>query len=84
MNLCTFQGGLAGSGVGPQQGDLLNKLVQLCERGLMKRGLGEEVYLAPVWQRLEQRMNPGQVAKQVFLEGGAAALLDHTDSVGAR
>ncbi|MBR1568587.1 MAG: glutamylcysteine synthetase [Lachnospiraceae bacterium] len=38
--------------------DLAQKIVDLAEDGLRKRGQGEEVYLAPLHERIRQRSNP--------------------------
>lgn len=47
-----------------------------CERALKARGLGEEVYLAPLLRRLVDRRNPAQRAREAFAAGGARGLVE--------
>jgi hypothetical protein len=48
------------------------------EDGLIQRGRGEQAYLAPLRRRLAKRTNPAQHARQVFADGGIAALIEHS------
>lgn len=41
-------------------------LLEACEEGLVRRGLGEEVYLEPLWHRLRVRQNPSQKSRSLF------------------
>ncbi len=59
----------------PAQG-FLEHILHLAEDALAARGLGEEVYFAPLWQRLEKKENPAQAIRRVFLERGMEGLLE--------
>lgn len=54
----------------------VERIVQLAEAALARRGWGEEKLLAPVWQRLAQRENPAQAALAVFRAQGLAGLIE--------
>jgi len=80
--------GLAGAGKGPRLPDgtlVLSKSIELLQEGLHARGAGEEVYLEPLWQRIEEQKNPGQVTRELYeddlREHRAAALLDRVEVV---
>ena len=55
--------------------DLLPQIVSLAAEGLRRRGRGEERLLAPLYQRLERRINPAQRMRTVFQSDGVAGLL---------
>jgi len=57
--------------------DFLEKILRLAEDAVRARGFGEEVYFAPLWQRLEKKENPAQVARQLFLKGGLEGMLEY-------
>lgn len=57
---------------------LLGQILRLAEQGLIRRGHGEEIYLAPLWQRLAQRANPAQRMRTLYQEQGMDALLSAT------
>ena len=40
--------------------ELVTKVLDLCREGLEERGLGEEVYLKPLYKRTENRTNPAK------------------------
>ena len=40
--------------------ELVTKVLDLCREGLEERGLGEEVYLEPLYKRTENRTNPAK------------------------
>ncbi len=44
----------------------LAQVLSLVEEGIRRRGEDEEVYLAPLWERLERRQNPAQRMRQVY------------------
>ena len=50
---------------------LLNKM----EKGLQKRGFGEETFLKPLYKRVNKRENPAQEAQRVFRQFGMDALI---------
>ena len=37
---------------------LAKQVIDLCRQGLIERGYGEEIYLAPLYKRIENRTNP--------------------------
>lgn len=58
--------------------DFLATVLDILEDGLIQRGRGEQAYLAPLRRRLAKRTNPAQHARQVFADGGIAALIEHS------
>ena len=40
--------------------DLSKKILDLCKEGLCERGFGEEIYLRPLYERVEKRTNPAR------------------------
>ena len=52
-------------------------VLHIAEGGLRRRGRGEESFLGPLWERLEQRTTPGDRAREVMRSQGVAALIDH-------
>jgi gamma-glutamylcysteine synthetase len=54
---------------------LLPQIVTLAAEGLRRRGRGEERLLAPIFQRLERRMNPAHQIRHLFQADGIAGLL---------
>ena len=40
--------------------DLVIKVLELCREGLCERGLGEEIYLEPLYKRAENRTSPAK------------------------
>ena len=38
--------------------ELAGAVLDLCKVGLVERGFGEEIYLAPLYERIEKRTNP--------------------------
>jgi gamma-glutamylcysteine synthetase len=61
----------------PPTAHFLTTIVTLAEEGLTRRGFGEESLLWPIYKRLEQRQNPAQRAKRIFLSDGLRGLLSH-------
>ncbi len=55
---------------------LAGRLVELAEKGLKKRGLGEESFLEPLRERLRHRKSPADEAVELFEKGGCAALVE--------
>jgi gamma-glutamylcysteine synthetase len=58
--------------------ELAERMLGVAQAGLERRGLGEEQFLQPLWQRLEARRCPADDAAETFAQGGIDAL------VGAR
>ena len=40
--------------------ELAGAVLDLCKVGLVERGFGEEIYLAPLYERIEKRTNPAR------------------------
>ena len=57
----------------------LAEVLTLAEAALARRGYGEESMLAPLWQRLERRENPGQWVRRVFKAEGVEGLIEVSD-----
>ena len=55
---------------------MIQGVLQLCHDALVARGRGEEVYLEPLWRRLEARENPAQAIRRVFGTKGEIAMVD--------
>ncbi len=51
-------------------------VLRIAEIGLQRRGRGEESFLRPLWDRLEQRTTPGDRARDLVRSQGVAALID--------
>jgi hypothetical protein len=58
--------------------DFLARILAMAEEGLRRRDMGEERLLAPLWRRLDRRLNPAQQARAVYRADGMAGLLAHT------
>ena len=56
---------------------VLRAVLEAGRDALGARGLGEEAYLAPLFERLERRRSPAHDALAAFEAGGRAALIDH-------
>ena len=56
---------------------LVQELLEIATEGLQKRNLQEEVFLQPLYERLEQQQSPADIATAVFNAGGMEALLEH-------
>ena len=53
-----------------------NKMLDLARMGLMRRGLGEEKYLDPLYGRLKNNTCPADEAAKLFESGGIAKLVN--------
>lgn len=51
-------------------------VVRIAEGGLRRRGRGEEGFLRPLWERLEQQTTPGDRARELVRSQGVAVLID--------
>ena len=56
--------------------DLSEKMLMLAGEGLASRGMGEQEYLAPLWERLRERSCPALECRRLFEHGGTGALLE--------
>jgi len=54
----------------------LEGTLQICENALAARGLGEEVYLAPLWDRLRAEQSPAERIRRIFHRQGIGGMLD--------
>ncbi len=52
------------------------RMLYIAEKGLKKRGLGEEIFLSPLHKRLENRSCPADEAVKIFKNGGMKQLLE--------
>jgi gamma-glutamylcysteine synthetase len=55
--------------------NLIVQIVEMAAEGLRRRGLGEEVLLAPIYHRIERMLNPAQRLSRVFQADGIGGLL---------
>lgn len=56
---------------------LLEQYLDIAVQGLKQRNLGEEVFLQPLYQRLQQQQAPATVGAHIFEQQGVEAFLDH-------
>lgn len=52
-------------------------LLNISKKGLQMRNLGEEQFLSPLYTRLENKMNPGQIARSIFQKNGLKKLIEY-------
>ena len=55
--------------------ELAGRMLGAAQAGLERRGLGEEQFLEPLWQRLKARRCPADAAADTFAKGGVEALV---------
>jgi gamma-glutamylcysteine synthetase len=55
--------------------NFLSQIVMLAAEGLRRRGVGEERLLAPIYRRLERKLNPAQRIRYLFHSDGIDGLL---------
>ncbi len=55
--------------------ELAGKMLEAASAGLKKRGLGEEIFLEPLFRRLKERRCPADGTREIFKSGGMEALL---------
>lgn len=56
---------------------ILDQLMAVAEQGLVDRGLGEEVYLDPLVERLGHRSSPAEDMMRMLSTRGLQGLIDH-------
>lgn len=56
--------------------ELAGRMLETARQGLKRRGLGEEVFLEPLFQRLQNRKCPADQAAELFTQGGIQALIE--------
>lgn len=54
---------------------LIEGVLQIAHNGLEARGLGEEVFLKPLWSRWRKKRNPAQEIRSIFARKGMEGLL---------
>jgi len=69
----TFEASIDGKSIIP----LISRLLDIAKEGLISRGLGEEIFLAPLYTRLTERKAPADVAIAIFEQEGMDAFLNH-------
>lgn len=70
------QTGLAAQVDGFHLADLAGQMLDVARRGLRRRGLGEEQFLAPFERRLRERHCPADDAVRVVTDGGIESLVE--------
>ena len=55
--------------------ELAETMLRLATLGLRRRGLGEEMFIAPLWKRFHERTCPADDAARLFEDGGIEALV---------
>ncbi len=48
---------------------LAKSVLDLCKKGLIERSFGEEIYLVPLYERIEKRTNPAKTMLQKLKDG---------------
>ncbi|MEM7712169.1 MAG: glutamate-cysteine ligase family protein [Cyanobacteria bacterium P01_A01_bin.68] len=79
MREAAMRDGLDAKVKGIELADMAKKMLDLAILGLERRGLGEEVYLEPLQQRLISKQNPAVKASEIFNQGGIRALIKARD-----
>lgn len=57
--------------------DICQEIVAIAEEGLKKRGLGEEVFLQPLKERLAEERCPADYVRDIYQKDGIKGLLTH-------
>ncbi|MDY7033067.1 MAG: glutamate-cysteine ligase family protein [Thermodesulfobacteriota bacterium] len=76
MRFCAIREGLSGKVAGISLSDISSAMLKIAEAGLRKRGFGEQKYLDPLWERLQQQICPADMAAEIFRSGGAEGLVE--------
>lgn len=69
----TFEAHIQGQSIVP----LLEQYLDIAAQGLRQRCLGEEVFLQPLYRRLQQQKAPATIGAHIFEQQGIEAFLDH-------
>ena len=56
---------------------LVRRMLQIAQKGLLKRNLGEAIFLKPLFERLEQCQSPADRAIAIFKQKGMEAFLNN-------
>lgn len=76
LRMEAIKNGLAAKLVGKSIIPWLGQLLAIAEKGLQKRGAGEEIFLTPLFARLEKRQTPADLAIAIFQKEGIEAFLE--------
>ena len=57
---------------------LVRRTLELCSEALERRGLGEEIFMEPLFRRLEKGANPAEETLRAAADGGMQSLIEHT------
>jgi hypothetical protein len=68
--------GLAAEVPGMNVQAFVTTVLEHAHAGLVRRGMGEEVFLRPLFKRAKEGMNPGQLAAATLRDHGMRALID--------
>jgi len=68
--------GLSDNASQEQLAELSGRMLDIAEAGLLRRGLGEEVFLEPLKKRLQAKMCPADEAAEVFRHAGIEGLVN--------
>ena len=49
--------------------DLTENILNLCQQGLRERGFGEEIYIEPLYERVQKRTNPAEIMLKQLQSG---------------
>ena len=74
--LCAIRDGLMASVQGIPISEMSMNVLHIAKVGLKKRGLGEEKFLDPLWERLEEGICPADMAANIFESGGERKLIE--------
>jgi gamma-glutamylcysteine synthetase len=56
--------------------EMCSRLLEICEQGLLRRGLGEEKYLSALWSRVRSETTIAEECIALFEREGMAALIE--------
>jgi gamma-glutamylcysteine synthetase len=56
--------------------EICRNFLEISSKGLKQRGLGEEIYLEPLWDRVRKRKTLAEAAIQTFRDKGLPGLID--------
>ena len=57
--------------------EFMRDILDMCKTALESRGLGEEIFLSSLYERLEQGKNPAQKIREISSSGGISALIEY-------
>lgn len=54
------------------------RVLKAAQMGLKRRGLGEEIYLDPLWERISQKESPADKLIKIYKKEGIKGLIEYT------